>query len=69
MAELGAQENTYAYFFWVSFNKNFLTIQGNAKQLLQMNPRQSGGVSGRVSFTAIETGSARAAWDEMDMAF
>lgn len=73
MAELGAQENTYAYFFWVSFNKNFLTIQGNAKQLLQMKPRQSGGVSGgvsgRVSFTAIETGSARAAWDEMDMAF
>ena len=69
MAELGAQENTYAYFFWVSFNKNFLTIQGNAKQLLQMNPRRSGRVSGGVGFTAIETGSARAAWDEMDMAF
>lgn len=55
MAELGAQENTYAYIFWVNFNKNFLTIQGDAKQLLQMNPRQSGGVSGEVSLTAIET--------------
>jgi hypothetical protein len=69
MAELGAQENTYAYIFWASLNKNFLIFQGGAKSLLQNGPRESGGVSGGVSFTAIETGSASEARHEMYMAF
>jgi hypothetical protein len=69
MADLGAQENTYAYKNAVGVDKNSLTIQSFGKYFLNSGQCQSDRVPSGVSFTAVETAEVSRPRHEMDMAF